>query len=42
MDSEESDFYVWVENNDLFDMYCDLRYVLSDFFDLNVDKVLMS
>lgn len=31
-DSQESYFHAQAEHNDLFDMHCDLRYVLSDLF----------
>lgn len=37
-DSQESYFHAQAENNDLFDMHCDLRYVLSDFSDSNADR----
>lgn len=37
-DSQESYFHAQAGNNLLFDMHCDLRYVLSDFSDSNADR----
>lgn len=37
-DSEESDFHAPAEYNDLFDIHCELRYVLSDSSDSDADR----
>lgn len=37
-DNEESDYHAQAENNDEFEMHCDLRYVLSDSSESNAER----